>query len=151
MTTGTRPSAQKQRLFRRFRRAGLYGLGRTHNVFSIWRRRHYGGVFEGRIGRHIDIGAGHPTQGSNTYGLYLRGWRGLLVEPLARFQPDIQRLRPEDSLRQALVGESPGANGKIFRVQNLAVLYGVQIAGRRISSPTNSSDGVIRCARAVSR
>lgn len=65
-------------------------------------------------GGYIDIGAGHPTQGSNTYGLYLRGWRGLLVEPLARFQPDIQRLRPEDSLRQALVGESPGANAKFF-------------------------------------
>lgn len=31
-------------------------------------------------GVYVDVGCHHPRRGSNTYGLYRRGWRGLLVD-----------------------------------------------------------------------
>ena len=30
---------------------------------------------------YIDIGAFHPYKGSNTYKLYLKNWRGVVVDP----------------------------------------------------------------------
>jgi len=32
-------------------------------------------------GTYVDIGAGHATEISNTYGLYLKGWTGLTIDP----------------------------------------------------------------------
>ena len=32
-------------------------------------------------GTYVDIGAGHATDISNTYGLYLKGWTGLTIDP----------------------------------------------------------------------
>ena len=34
---------------------------------------------------YLDIGANEPIMGSNTYGFYLRGNRGVLVLPALRF------------------------------------------------------------------
>ncbi len=34
-------------------------------------------------GFYVDVGSGSPTEGSNTYALYLRGWRGILIDPIA--------------------------------------------------------------------
>lgn len=31
-------------------------------------------------GFYVDVGCHHPRRGSNTYGLYRRGWRGLLID-----------------------------------------------------------------------
>jgi FkbM family methyltransferase len=48
-------------------------------------------------GLYVDVGAYHPSILSNTYKLYLRGWRGLTIEP----NPDAARLfrmmRPRDT------------------------------------------------------
>jgi FkbM family methyltransferase len=41
-------------------------------------------------GFYVDVGAFHPIVGSNTYKLYLRGWRGVTIEP----NPDNARLFP---------------------------------------------------------
>lgn len=53
--------------------------------------------FEGRTGRFLDIGAGHPFRFSNTRALYERGWKGVLVEPAPSFLP----------LHQAEYGSDP--------------------------------------------
>lgn len=31
-------------------------------------------------GRYVDVGCHHPRRGSNTYGLYKRGWSGILID-----------------------------------------------------------------------
>lgn len=31
-------------------------------------------------GRYVDIGCHHPRRGSNTYGLYRKGWSGILID-----------------------------------------------------------------------
>lgn len=60
-------------------------------------------------GRFIDIGAGHPTLENVTYALYLRGWRGINVEPMQTEVEMLRAERPEDETVQAAVGASMGS------------------------------------------
>ncbi len=50
----------------------------------------------GTKGTYVDVGSHHPFQGSNTYGLYLRGWRGLTVDPNPEFSDAYARFRPHE-------------------------------------------------------
>ncbi len=45
---------------------------------------------------YLDIGANDPINGSNTYNFYLRGCRGVLVEPNAGLCKKIRNTRPHD-------------------------------------------------------
>jgi len=47
----------------------------------------------GEKGTFLDIGAGHPTEFSNSYGLEKLGWRGLSVELSGKFQRQWQDIR----------------------------------------------------------
>lgn len=47
-------------------------------------------------GAYVDIGASHPIECSNTWKFYQRGWRGLLIEPLADCWYALMRMRPGD-------------------------------------------------------
>lgn len=46
--------------------------------------------------RYLDIGAFHPTIGSNTFWFYVRGSRGVLVEPNPPMAALLRKARPED-------------------------------------------------------
>jgi FkbM family methyltransferase len=46
--------------------------------------------------RYLDIGAFHPTIGSNSFLLYVRGSRGVLVEPNPFMAELLRKARPED-------------------------------------------------------
>ncbi len=52
--------------------------------------------FNRRPGFYIDVGANHPFRISNTYLLYLNGWRGITLEPLPHLSQKHRRYRPED-------------------------------------------------------
>ena len=59
-------------------------------------------------GLYIDVGAGHPVYDNVSFAFYLRGWRGITVEPnpwLARLSAAV---RPRDIQIASLVGERPG-------------------------------------------
>lgn len=45
-------------------------------------------------GTFVDVGAHHPIDGSNTFNLYLRGWKGVTIDPNPTFEPLYRRLRP---------------------------------------------------------
>lgn len=47
-------------------------------------------------GVFVDIGAHHPIFGNNTYFFYLRGWRGINVEPNPKFEPFYKKFRKGD-------------------------------------------------------
>jgi len=47
---------------------------------------------------YVDVGASYPKECSNTWPLYLKGWRGLLIEPLPHCWPSILQERPGDYL-----------------------------------------------------
>ncbi|HEV3165811.1 MAG TPA: FkbM family methyltransferase [Isosphaeraceae bacterium] len=53
-------------------------------------------LFGGQAGTFVDVGANHPFLDSNTYFFYLRGWRGVNVEPSARGVELFQKYRPHD-------------------------------------------------------
>lgn len=47
-------------------------------------------------GTYLDVGANHPRIDSNTYFFYLRGWRGVNLEPIPRFRRLFDLERPGD-------------------------------------------------------
>jgi FkbM family methyltransferase len=69
-------------------------------------------------GRYIDIGGGHPVAGSASFWFYQRGWSGIVVEP----QPDLaalhRRVRPRDTLVEAIIGRRSGET-EFFKIDRL--------------------------------
>jgi FkbM family methyltransferase len=55
-------------------------------------------------GFFVEVGANAPTGGSPTWLLESKGWRGILVEPLARFQDALRNARPRSQVFQAACG-----------------------------------------------
>jgi FkbM family methyltransferase len=55
-------------------------------------------------GFYIDVGAQHPVIESVTKAFYDRGWRGINIEPVAKYFRLLQRERPEDVNINVLVG-----------------------------------------------
>ena len=58
-------------------------------------------------GRYLDIGAGDPKYGSNTYFLYERGWSGVSIEPLNRNFRKHRSKRKRDRQIQACMVSHP--------------------------------------------
>lgn len=48
-------------------------------------------------GFYVDVGAWQPRIGSNTFGLYRRGWRGITIEPRRGSTESFRRVRPRDT------------------------------------------------------
>jgi FkbM family methyltransferase len=59
-------------------------------------------------GFYIDIGAGHPVYDNVSFAFYLRGWRGVTVEPNPWLAQLSEAVRPRDAQIQSLIGEKPG-------------------------------------------
>lgn len=57
-------------------------------------------------GTYIDIGSFHPIYLSNTYKLYKKGWRGLVIDPNPELEPLYKRFRDRDKFINCAVGES---------------------------------------------
>ena len=55
-------------------------------------------------GFYLDIGSGDPVRGSNTYFLYKKGWKGVLIDPLTRNIFSSKIIRRKDKIIQELVG-----------------------------------------------
>jgi FkbM family methyltransferase len=59
-------------------------------------------------GFYIDIGAGHPVHSNVSFRFYLRGWRGITVEPNPWLAQLTAAVRPRDRRIEALIGAAPG-------------------------------------------
>lgn len=58
-------------------------------------------------GLYLDLGCSHPTVMSNTYAHYLKGWRGIVVDPCRKI--DLYAgLRPRDIAVPYAVGDRDG-------------------------------------------
>jgi FkbM family methyltransferase len=60
-------------------------------------------------GPYVDVGCNHPFKLSNTYLLYLNGWRGLCIDPLSRFTSLYEKWRPDDVFECLGISDHPGA------------------------------------------
>lgn len=68
-----------------------------------------GRIFEGQpSGFYIDVGAHHPQRFSNTYRFYLRGWKGINIDPLPGSKDRFDRIRPRDINLQIAIGCEKG-------------------------------------------
>ena len=61
-------------------------------------------------GTYIDIGSGQPVVGNNTYFLYRRGWRGVLIDPIRSNKTLSRIFRPGDQFKQILVFPEEGVH-----------------------------------------
>lgn len=87
-------------LTKHFRRA--YGqFGEDIPLFMLFRKRQHGSFF-------VDVGAFHPTKWSNTFYLYKKGWRGVLVEMQPAKALGLRLRRPGDTVVEAAVSDKPG-------------------------------------------
>ena len=59
-------------------------------------------------GTYIDIGAATPNRCNNTYYYYLKGWKGMLVEPRQKFVGLIRKVRPNDVFEQVSLMDYDG-------------------------------------------
>lgn len=59
-------------------------------------------------GLYIDIGAGQPVCGSNTYHFYKKGWRGICVDPITDNYRMLKFVRKRDTIIQCLVSATKG-------------------------------------------
>lgn len=87
-----------------------------YNVYWIWfiRPKWYSQTGEDRLiakylpepdGTYVDIGAGLPIRGSNTYFLYKKGWRGVVVDPISINMVQSKIFRRRDTRYRSCVGQ----------------------------------------------
>jgi FkbM family methyltransferase len=67
-------------------------------------------------GFYIDIGSGHPVYDNVSFAFYLRGWRGITVEPNPWLSRLSRAVRPRDRHVEALVGAGSG-EATFYQVQ----------------------------------
>lgn len=59
---------------------------------------------------YIDIGSNHPVHGNDTFFLYRRGCRGILVDPIESNQKLTRRIRPRDKFVLGLISDKGKLN-----------------------------------------
>jgi FkbM family methyltransferase len=66
-------------------------------------------VFAGQqVGTYVDVGGGHPVADNVSFWFYLRGWRGLVVEPQQALADIYAHVRPRDHTVSCLAGRAEG-------------------------------------------
>jgi FkbM family methyltransferase len=59
-------------------------------------------------GTYVDVGGGHPVADNVSFWFYLKGWRGLIVEPQEALAGLYTHVRPRDCTVSALAGRTEG-------------------------------------------
>ncbi len=59
-------------------------------------------------GFYVDVGAGHPVADNVSYWFYLKGWRGLAIEPQEGLCRRYRGVRPRDAAVCSLIGSRTG-------------------------------------------
>lgn len=59
-------------------------------------------------GTYVDVGGGHPVADNVSFWFYLKGWRGLVVEPQEKLANAYAAIRPRDAVIAHLAGRTSG-------------------------------------------
>ena len=108
-------------------------------------------------GTYVDVGGGHPVADNVSFWFYLKGWRGLIVEPQAALAEAYRGIRPRDIVYQGLAGASDGETA-FHQVEGLHGLSSMQRdaaerasqfgAGfKTVTMPVRRLDGLIADAK----
>ena len=63
---------------------------------------------DGGVGSYVDVGAGHPFWGSNSFSFYRRGWSGVLIEANPHLADLLRRKRSRDQVYEAVAMDDSG-------------------------------------------
>lgn len=77
----------------------------THNGEELILARLLG---DGPPGFYLDVGANDPYTSSNSHPFYIRGWRGIDVEPLPEMAAKLRAAHPENRVFECAVGSENG-------------------------------------------
>lgn len=107
MKIGSRIDEVKFRLFDLIKISSLASFLRSRSYSQFWEDRLILRLLNSRVGSYVDIGAGAPTWGSNTYLIYKKGWRGVCVDPI-RFNINLHKIirRHDRQYRAVVASES---------------------------------------------
>ena len=67
------------------------------------------------VGDYIDVGAGAPIKGSNTFFFYKRGWRGTTIDPIVAIIKLHKKKRPYDIQINACVTDESDIETKFYQ------------------------------------
>lgn len=67
---------------------------------------------------YLDIGANEPITGNNTYGFYLRGHHGVLVEPNTDLCGLLKQVRPKDTILNFGIGSDVESESNFYLFEN---------------------------------
>jgi FkbM family methyltransferase len=76
---------------------------RSRSYSQFWEDRLIARYVAHGKGSYVDIGAGSPIWGSNTYYFYRRGWSGVTVDPISTNMHLQKLLRPRDRHYQSII------------------------------------------------
>jgi FkbM family methyltransferase len=76
-------------------------------------------------GFYVDVGCHHPRKGSNTYFLYKKGWRGVLVDLELSKIYACKILRPSDTVVLAAVSDKE-EEVEVFSPRQFSVMTSIQ-------------------------
>ena len=57
-------------------------------------------------GTYVDVGCWHPVKASNSYYFYVRGWKGICIDPNPELKILYDKFRPKDNFINAGIGVS---------------------------------------------
>ena len=66
-------------------------------------------------GFYVDVGAHHPIRYSNTLHFYLKGWKGINIDPIPGIMDEFKKFRPKDINLEIAIGESGCCDYYIFK------------------------------------
>lgn len=97
-------------------------------------------------GTYLDLGAGHPIIGSNTYGLYRKDWQGICVDPQTSLKLSYSLLRPKDNFIDAPVVGTKQKKIIIYRFENsLLTTINKDVANYHQTQGRKYSKDVLKC------
>ena len=71
---------------------------------------------DNKNGFFVDVGAHHPKRFSNTYLLYLKGWKGINIDPIPGTKKRFDKIRPRDITLE--IGVSEKEEELLFHIFN---------------------------------
>lgn len=66
-------------------------------------------------GFYVDVGAHHPIRYLNTLHFYLKGWKGINIDPIPGIMHEFKRFRPKDINLEMAIGDSGYCDYYIFQ------------------------------------
>jgi FkbM family methyltransferase len=90
--------------------------------------------FNNRPGFYVDVGANHPFRISNTYLLYLNGWRGITVEPMPHLSQKHRLYRPNDRHFNVGAGAQDGTMKLYELIPNVLTTFDEEVASAHVNS-----------------